>query len=201
MNFYNESTKEILTASQLVIMGYATSESALNLEQLKKLSIYPVEYKYPAVPDTYLMVPDKLTKVNDHYERAFKLKDAPLEVAKNQLISKVADLRWQTETGGIDFYGNRISTDRQSQAMITQTVAGINLVNTADPDKITSVKFKSDSGFVELTPEQIAAIGIAVTLHVEKCYTREAELVAKIKAATSLKKLRAININFDFAEE
>lgn len=193
MNYYNERTQETFTEAALAAAGYAQAGN-VDTEALRRAGIYPVRYDYPAVPDTYAMVPDKLTKEGDTYVRSFKLVDAPLDTAKTQLLERLADIRWQKETGGIELEGIKISTDRQSQAMITQTVAGLNLTNATD-NPITTVKFKSDSGFVELSAEQIAAIGIAVTRHVEACYAREQELASKIESIKTIKTLRKLDLS------
>ena len=140
--------------------------------------------------------PNEFVRKDDHYERTFTIVDAPLEAARAQLLDRVAELRWKVETDGIEINGIKVSTDRQSQAMITQTVAGLNLVN-ATEQPIEKVKFKADSGFAELTPEQIAYIGMGVTRHVEKCYALEAELCEEILTAPDLEALRAVDLTFE----
>jgi hypothetical protein len=196
MNFFNEKSGQVVTVKQLVAQGYLLNTQEIDLPRLRKLGLYPITYNYPLVPDTYQMEPDTLTKYGDHYERAFKIVDAPLEAARAQLLDRVAEKRWKVETGGIEINDIKVSTDRQSQAMITQTVAGLNLVNATDAP-IEKVKFKADSGFVELTPEQIAYIGMCVTRHVEKCYALEAELCEEILTAPDLEALRAVDLTFE----
>jgi hypothetical protein len=59
-------------------------------------------------------------------------------------------------------------------------------------DSTYSCRWKTESGFVELTAPQILAIADAVRAHVQACFDREAELVALIEAAESPEELDEI---------
>lgn len=100
--------------------------------------------------------------------------------------AELAAARYAAEIGGIEFAGAHIKTDRESQALIT----GAALSATQDPGY--SVVWKAEGGFVTLSAEQIIAAAQAVRAHVERCFSREAELVAAVDAAKSAKVVRAI---------
>lgn len=59
-------------------------------------------------------------------------------------------------------------------------------------DEKYSCRWKTESGFVELTAPQILAIADAVRAHVQSCFDREAELLLLIEAATTEAELEAI---------
>ena len=81
----------------------------------------------------------------------------------------------EAETAGID----GIKADRESQALITGAALK------AMQDSEYSCRWKTESGFVELTAPQILAIADAVRAHVQGCFDRESELLPLIEAATS----------------
>jgi len=82
------------------------------------------------------------------------------------LIAYAAEKRWRVETGGIIFNGMKISTDRQSQSMIANALAMVAATGGI-------IKFKTTSGFVDLTPETMQALALAVAAHVQKAFKNE----------------------------
>ena len=98
-----------------------------------------------------------------------------LEELKAAKAAEMAAARFEAETAGID----GIKTDRESQALITGAALK------AMQDSAYSCRWKTESGFVELSALQISAIADAVRAHVQSCFDREAELVALIEAAES----------------
>ena len=114
------------------------------------------------------------------------ISDAPDEIvlqdARDSKKAEIAAARWEAETAGID----GIKTDRESQALITGAALK------AMQDSEYSCRWKTESGFVELTAPQILAIADAVRAHVQSCFDHEAELVALIEAAESPEELNAI---------
>ena len=96
--------------------------------------------------------------------------------------AEIANARWHAETSGV----NGIRTDRESQALITGAALK------AMQDSAYSCRWKTESGFVELTAPQILAIADAVREHVQRCFDREAELLALVEAATTPEELEGI---------
>ena len=114
------------------------------------------------------------------------ISDAPDEIvlqdARDSKKAEIAAARFEAETAGID----GIKTDRESQALITGAALK------AMQDSTYSCRWKTESGFVELTAPQILAIADAVRAHVQSCFDREAELLPLIEAAESQEELNAI---------
>ena len=105
------------------------------------------------------------------------ISDAPDEIvlqdARDSKKAEIAAARWEAETAGID----GIKTDRESQALITGAALK------AMQDSGYSCRWKTESGFVELTAPQILAIADAVRAHVQGCFDHEAELCGLIDKA------------------
>ena len=105
-----------------------------------------------------------------------------LDAAKESKRSEIASARFEAEIAGID----GIKTDRESQALITGAALK------AMQDNTYSCRWKTESGFVELSALQISAVADAVRAHVQGCFDREAELLPLIEAAESPEELAAI---------
>lgn len=126
---------------------------------------------------------DKQALISDGYELS-PLSD--LEKAKIKKRNEMAEKRWEEEVGGITFGGNMISTDRNSQAMLTAAYVKASF----DPNFI--VNWKCCGGFIQLDADSIIAIGDVVTSHVESAFSKEALKNVEIDNATTLEEIELI---------
>lgn len=96
------------------------------------------------------------------------------------LLTYLADKRWQVETGGCPFDGTVIKTDRESQVKLTAAWTR------AKADPMFSIpNWKIAPGvFIALDNAAILAIGDAATAHVQACFDTEEALTAEILAGT-----------------
>lgn len=99
----------------------------------------------------------------------------PVEVTKDDLTAYAANKRWQVETGGVAINGMQIATDRESQAMISSAFQVASVTG-------QTIKFKTAGGFVELSPEQMQGIALAVAAHVQASFAAEAAVIDAIQA-------------------
>lgn len=90
----------------------------------------------------------------------------------------IAARRFQAETGGAVVEGLTVNTERDSQSLLTGAAFAASL----DPGY--RIKWKTGSGFVELTGEQVIALASAVRAHVQACFDREAELLGAVVAGS-----------------
>jgi len=90
------------------------------------------------------------------------------------LMNYAAQLRYAREVEGIDFNGNTVDTDRESQARITRALAYAQV----NDDAIVNVKTRD--GFIELDRQGIADLAKAVGEHVEGLWSTEAAIARKI---------------------
>lgn len=93
------------------------------------------------------------------------------------LVTYAAARRYAVEIGGVDVSGVRVATDRDSQSMVANAFAGM------QASGISSVKFKATSGWIDLTPDQLKAVALAVFAHVQACFTAEDACDAGINAS------------------
>lgn len=120
------------------------------------------------------------------YEITNASEEDVLAFMRPKKLLEIAQGRWQAETAGITVNGLEIKTDRESQALIT----GAALQALQDP--AYTCNWKTESGFVTLTAEQIQAVAVAVRQHVQACFDREAGLIRQIKNATTQAELEEI---------
>ena len=91
---------------------------------------------------------------------------------------RIAARRYESEVGGITLNGMHIDTDDRGKLLIN----GAALEATIDP--AYTMQWKTPTGFVDLTGEQVIGIARAVRAHVQACFDREAELLAALEAGT-----------------
>ncbi len=84
-----------------------------------------------------------------------------------QLRAYAASRRYAVETGGLTVDGATIATDRDSQSLISGAYAYVQAAS------VTTVSFKSQSGWLTLTAEEIKTIALAVGNHVQACFAAE----------------------------
>jgi len=171
-----------------------TSLHEMSEAQLAELGIYPVDEVKPPLTWTQHYGSPVIEVTDGRATATYPVLDhSPdeaagiLEAAKERKRSEIAAARWEAETAGIDVNGFTVRTDRESQALITGAALK------AMQDSTYSCRWKTESGFVELTAPQILAIADAVRAHVQGCFDREAELLPLIEAAESPEELVAIS--------
>lgn len=109
-----------------------------------------------------------------------------LDDFKTQKKAEIAAARYEREIAGVEVNGVLIDTGRDSQALITGAALAAML------DSEYSLNWKTTSGFVHLSAPEIIAVAQAVRAHVQSCFDKEGELVARINAATTKEELDAI---------
>lgn len=90
----------------------------------------------------------------------------------------IAERRYQMETAGITVNGLSIDTSRNSQSLITGAALQATI------DSTYTCRWKTASGFVDLSAQQILDLATAVRAHVQACFDREAELLDQLAAGT-----------------
>jgi len=135
-------------------------------------------------PDTLAFIVPDTEQINE----GEPLSQTPviLEALKHATKVRIAQSRWQAETGGCTLQGMVIHTDRESQAMLT----GAALKSMQDPSYTCA--WKTDDGFIELSAQEILGIADVVRQHVQGCFDKERSLNITIAAATTIEELRTI---------
>ena len=159
---------------------------------------FPTEYQGELVDNvTYIEVSDEekeqvyslLPAYYDETDKSFKHWTPPaptLDELKTRKKAEIAVARYEAETAGVTVNNVLIDTGRDSQALITGAALA------AVIDASYSLNWKTDAGFIHLTTPEIIAVAQAVRAHVQSCFDKEGELVARINAATTKEELDAI---------
>lgn len=121
-----------------------------------------------------------------------KAKSNEFDAAKQALLQKIADIRYQKEVGGINFGGMKIGTSRANQAMIATAYLSVQF--------LPSIDFKGASGWGVLTKEQVIAVAAAVTSHVQKHFSYERAHVDRINELEKIEDIQAYDPNANWAE-
>lgn len=109
-----------------------------------------------------------------------------LAAQKETLLARLAERRWDVETGGVDIGGMNVETDDRSKLLV------VNAAARAREDSTYTVRWKVGPGtFITLDAAALISVEAAVFAHVQRCFAREAELSDQIDAAEELTELAA----------
>ena len=136
----------------------------------------------------YLNCPDDATHIINNEPVAIVPEVGPptLEEVKGAKLAELAAARYTEEVGGIVVGSVTIATDRESQSMLTGAYVSLK------QGLMQSVNWKGDDGWVAATLTEIEPIAQAVGLHIQACFTKEGQLAAQVKAATTVEEVNAI---------
>jgi len=105
---------------------------------------------------------------------------------KAEKIAKIADLRWQEETGGYMYNGHEFHSDRESQDRFFQAfIASIN-----DPTFTTI--WKTKTGWLEMTASDFIELYNEFQTFLQGLYQKEKALQEQVEAATTIDELEAV---------
>jgi len=126
-----------------------------------------------------------------------------LDKLKAEKIAELANARYQSEIGGIEYNGAQIHTDRESQAKIQAAamVALTRLTQSSLPTEVqslvallpASLDWKGKNEWLEADDETIIQLAFLVFNHVQQCYQRERQLQEQIEQATTTAQLKSIS--------
>lgn len=118
---------------------------------------------------------------------------------KAALRVRAKQRRRETEEGGITLAnGTPIATDRESQAMLDGTLS---LASLSGYGSQFSTRWKGEDGvFREVSQSDLIAAALAVGLHVQACFNREADFCDAITAAETAAQLDALAAEIDAFE-
>ncbi|WP_416056955.1 DUF4376 domain-containing protein [Stenotrophomonas maltophilia] len=90
-----------------------------------------------------------------------------LAEVKADLAAAATAERWNRETGGIVLGGVQVGTTLDDQNRLSGVLSAIQLGG------LESVDFKAQSGWVQLTAAELQGIALAISAHVQSCFTAE----------------------------
>jgi len=147
--------------------------------ELNSIGVYKVQ---PAVPP-----PDPEVKISGYnFERVNNVISQVLDLIQppalttGQLKDYAAARRFDLEVGGmVSHTFGQLLTDRETRALIAQTIQSIDLNIVQAP-----INWKESTGFVQLDRASFVAIATEVAAFVQATFDKEAEADSKIKDGT-----------------
>lgn len=104
--------------------------------------------------------------------------------AKQEAVARVAELRWQCETGGLEWEGIALDTSREGRAALALAA-----------QEGEEQEWKDTYGLWHvLSPEQLEATSRAVGAFKRDCFRLERELTDQIEGTVNVKGLRGLDL-------
>lgn len=111
---------------------------------------------------------------------------------KVHVKNKIANKRWEVETGGIEIDQKKFSTDRESQTKYTAIAVSI---AQSDPTN-WSINWKTNDGsFVTLNAQEMSTVINLILGHVQSSFNREFDLITQIDSCETIDEILEIDIN------
>jgi len=147
--------------------------------ELHHLRLLPVTdlTDQPEPSDWYHIGQPVLTVTDTVVEKRCPVTPYPVNYCQRKLITAIGKLKWQTIDAGIEVNGVPVLTAGSDRTTLLQTAASV------ESGRITSVPWKSPTGWIEATAEQLVPLRDAVELHVQACFQREKQLHDEIATA------------------
>lgn len=167
----------------------------------------PEEYQWVfSVPmptfDSYTKICKEIQpqiSIKGNYEQVYELTERVLTqeeidiiVAqlKEQRLAALAQYRYNKEISGIDVGGTIIKTDRESQATLTGAWV------TVQQNINTLIDWKADNDWVQIDKTTVEILSIAVSAHVQSCFSKEKLHHNAISALTTIASVQ----EYDYTE-
>lgn len=152
-----------------------------------------------AVKETERPTEENLTvtgfTINDKYEQVWLTEEKETATFKTEMKNILAAYRYNKEVGGLTLNGQLIvQTDRESRP----NLIAARMMATENPAYTVTWKAVNNA-FVTLNAQQVIEIADAVAIHVQKCFSVEADISAQIEAGTIQLTTAAIQAAFDEA--
>jgi len=142
-------------------------------------SIVPVDLIDPPTMDDFYQQPSgpfytiNPNIIHGHYN----IGEKPVDQIGYKLKQDITSVRFNKEIAGTEYNGMMITTDRQSQSLITGARVK------SDNDNSKTINWKATNGWVTLDRAAIIAISDVVFDYVETCFDTEKQLHEAVDAA------------------
>lgn len=126
-------------------------------------------------------------------ETVYETFEKSLDTVKAERKALASAQRYAVETGGITIGGSTIRTDRESQGLVNGAYSlARDMIDGHVPAQ--PIDFKGANGWEQIEPEDMVAVGRAVALHVQACFSRERALHRQIDDAGDVEAVLAIDV-------
>lgn len=108
--------------------------------------------------------------------QAWEISVKPLPLLRADMLSALADYRYQVETGGITLPdGTRIKTEREDQAMTNAAYSSLK------NGLVSSTEWKSANGWLTVTLTELEPVATVLARHVAASFGAERDVAEQIK--------------------
>lgn len=188
--YYDIKRERLVSDAEMTRRGLPTDDMA----ELARLDFYPLTIEQPEYDaSTQGIEPDGKPAPAPDNPLAFVQRMRVFDLLDRHKALKKAEataLRWAQETGGIITPdGIRVLTGIDDQNRISSAIQGMR------DSGITEVDFKSASGWVRLSLDQLVGVAALIAEHVQACFTRERALYEAIDACVSLEAMNALDLS------
>lgn len=115
-----------------------------------------------------------------------KALELPLSEWKALAKDRIADQRWQAETGGVSVDGLSVKGDPETRLKVLTTLMGM------QGNKSKRVNWKGLNRWASVGLAELESISTAMSEHAQQCFDKEMALSARIDAATTKEELDKI---------
>jgi hypothetical protein len=176
MQYYEPATATHHTTFQLGARGLLHDDV-----DLATIGIYPLADEQPAHDAKLQQLTNERVEANgeNRFKLVWDVEYLDAKTVERELLSRVAERRYNEEVRGITWKEHNVDTNRDSQSKITNELLAIDKELRTDGK---SWKMKSGD-FVPLTNEQLTTMATAVHTHVSAMFDREEAIQKLIREA------------------
>jgi len=178
---------------------YKEDGSVLPESEFYKINLYPIEYIYHKQYDWQryerIMAEENVawfldSTANIVYQPC-ELIEYDFEQAKNIVKDKITEIRFEHESSNIIYNGINISTDRESQSMLTSTY----VLMLQDNNRV--IRWKCGQEWIDLDFATINSLIQVISTYVEDCFNNEETLYNEVINIADNDWASLININLN----
>lgn len=190
MNYYDTNVSRVRSEVELRLIGVPVD----NNDALVTLGLYLIEHNEPLFDHgLYRLEPsgDPVPKDGSCYTQQFVAVPLDINQAKMNIKDRITEKKSIVEIGGINVPNfGRVLTEKKDQDRVALALQGCTSAN------ISEIDFKgADGNWQRISMPTLTEIFIAMSAHIQACFSRERALHEAVDACTDVATLAAIDID------
>jgi hypothetical protein len=163
-------------------------------EELEAIGVKPlVDRTGEPVPGSQRVMGVELVDVEGAPTKILTVEPVDVAGRRGPLLAKIRDTRWTHEQAGFTGPNGHVRTDDPTQGKVTGAVQ----LFTLNP-ALTALDWEVAPGvFATIPRASVEAMGVAIGLHVQACFTRSRQLTEAVLAATTHTQLDTIEAQIE----
>lgn len=161
----------------------AFAQLGIEAVELAPYPTYDPELEYPVLDGC-----EKILNIWYTKWRIVEIQFDPLTVEANKKY-ELSELRYEKESAGVSIWGKQIDTDKVSQAMLVTTLFNL------EHNFVSIAEWKTREGkWITCTLQELTQIADLVAKHVQSCFVKEQQLLAKFTALATTRERVKFNL-------